>query len=138
MPPRSLQQEQMHRLEQIVLPHYMQWSMYAVAIKQGAFLPMKAITSLSAKRDSHDISVKTSNTYSSQVTALPICKFLHVRGPAARAKPYNIQNTLPDKHPNTSPMHDCVTMAPPAEKKCIYCLVLMLMFLLFDQFQVLS
>ena len=63
MPPRGFQQEQMHRLEQIVFPHYMQWSMYAVAIKQGAFLPMKAITSLSAKRDSHDISVKTPNTY---------------------------------------------------------------------------
>ena len=63
--------------------------MFAVAIKQGAFLPMIVITSLSAKRDSHDISVKTSNTYSSQLTALQICRFLHVRGPAAGAKPYN-------------------------------------------------
>ena len=139
MPPRSLQQEQMHRLEQIVLPHYMQWSMYAVAIKQGAFLPMKAITSLSAKRDSHDISVKTPNTYSSQLTALPICKFLHVRGPAAGAKPYNIQNTLPDKHPNTSPMHDCVSRWRRLPKRNVstawfWCWC----FLLFDQFQVLS
>ena len=41
---------------------------------------MIAITSLSAKRNSHDISFKISNTYSSQLTALQICKFLHVRG----------------------------------------------------------
>ena len=94
MPPCSLQQEQMDRLEQIVLPHYVQWDMFAVAIKQGAFLPMIVITSLSAKRDSHDISVKTSNTYSSQLTALQICKFLHVRGPAAGAKPYNFRMLL--------------------------------------------
>ena len=45
--------------------------------------------SLSAKRDSHDISVKTSNTYSSQLAALQICKFLHVTRLVARAKPYN-------------------------------------------------
>ena len=64
--------------------------MYAVAIKQRAFLLMIAITSLSTKRNSHDISVKTSNTYSSQLTALQICRFLHVRGPAAGAKPQNI------------------------------------------------
>ena len=89
MPPRRLQQEQMDRPEQIVLPHYVQWDMFAVAIKEREFLPMIIITSLSAKRDSHDISVKTSNTYSSQLTALQICKFLHVRGPAAGAKPYN-------------------------------------------------
>ena len=115
--------------EQIVFPHYMQWSMYAVAIKQGAFLTMTAITSLSAKRDSHDISVKTPNTYSSQLTALPICKFLHVRGPAAGAKPYNIQNTLPDKHPNTSPMHDCVSRwrhLPKRHVSTVFSLMLML------------
>ena len=63
--------------------------MYAVAMKQRAFLLMIAITSLSTKRNSHDISFKTSNTYSSQLTVLWICRFLHVKGPAAGAKPYN-------------------------------------------------
>ena len=62
--------------------------MYDVAIKQRAFLLMIAISSLSTKQNSHDISFKTSNTYSSQLTALQISGILHVRGLAAGAKPY--------------------------------------------------
>ena len=51
--------------------------------------PMKRDALHFTRNNSHDLSSETVNTCNSRLTASQMCGFLHVRGPAAGAKPFN-------------------------------------------------
>ena len=80
---------QKRQMDHLKLPARLLWHVRCCN-KTKRIPPNKTRRFTFTRNNSHDISSETVNTCNSRLTASQMCGFLHVRGPAAGAKPLNI------------------------------------------------